>query len=167
MFFKGETAISALLARSGQSNKNDDKQKANLIALLFFKCNYYNLNQYVGVDSMKTTILHRLIEQKNLKLIEYLCLDVINRIDLKLKDYKDETYRSLATQTVDSVDQEKTQKKIIETLNASLVSKIIRNYINTGLNSTNNKLMAPLVISDENLNSLEFSFEKITLKITQ
>jgi len=156
---KGETAISALL------KKTDDKQKINLIAILFFKCNSYNLNQYVGEDSKKTTILHRLIEQNNLKLIQFICLDIINRVDLKLKDYNDETYRSLAYLNYAST-QEKTQKKIIETLNASLITKIISNYINFGITSSH-QLMLPSLISDENLNTLEFSFEKISLKFTQ
>lgn len=144
----GETALSSLLSLN-PLNKNT----INEISILFFDCDSYDLNADIGIE--KSTILHRLIEQKNVQLIQYLCFNIIDKIDFKIKDCNNRSSKSLAN--LSSSDKlEKAERKIVDTINAALISKLIRNYVTVG---------TKLNISDENLNSFEFIFKKIKCSI--
>lgn len=149
----GETALSLLL------ENNINTEKLNQLAMIFFNTEEYNLKQFIGSHDQLTTIMHRLIEGKHLKLIQYLCFNQGDRIDLsKLKNSSNLSSKSLAClNSLNTNDKE--NRKICDTINACIISKTIRNYITLGL-SLNDEL-----VKEKDLDSIEFGFKKFKIII--
>jgi hypothetical protein len=154
----GETALSSQFQFS-ENKKKKKIEKLNQISILFFQCDAFNINEYIGTDLNKQTIFHRLVEQKNLKLIQYICFNTVDQLNTS-----DSLFYSLISLSNNNKDN--LSLKINETLNACLISKLIKDLVTNAVHlNVNTDSIESFISNQDDENALEFSFRKIKYKL--
>jgi len=154
----GETALSSQFQFS--ENKKKKPEKLNQISILFFQCDAFDINEYIGTDLNRQTIFHRLVEQKNLKLIQYICFNTVDQLNTS-----DSLFYSLISLSNNN-NKDNLSLKINETLNACLISKLIKELVTNAVNlNLNTHSIESFISNQDDENALEFSFRKIKYKL--